>query len=316
MTWPMLTGPALLPGVPDHVYHSGGIATPGPQVSQSGLKLLVPPSTPAHFQWALTHPEPPKRVFDIGRAAHTYALGVGEEMAACPDDLLAANGAMTTKAAKEWMAAQRANGIVPLKPADYRMVLDMAEALVHNDAVAELLADPEKRPEVSAFAPIPDGGGLWLRGRFDLLGGRLHDYKTTRSADPEAFRKSAWSYGYHIQDVAYRLLAEVALGEDPGPMWFIVQEKTPPYLCSLIQLDDKFEQLAREQLRLALDTYARCELEHGDPRGPGFWPGYPAGLNTISPPPFASATSGPLDDDEDSESDADELLAELEGLMA
>ena len=312
----MLTGPTLLDGVPDHRYHSGGIDTPGPQLSQSLIKLLIPPSTPAHFQWRLTHPEGPKRVFDVGRAAHTYALGVGEEMAACPDALLAVNGAMTTKASREWCAEQRAAGIVPLTPADHRMVLDMADALVRHDRVAELLTDPTKRPEVSAYAPIPDAGGLWLRGRFDLLGGLLFDYKTSRCAHPDAFRKSAWSYGYHIQDAAYRLLAELTLGEDPGPMVFVVQEKTPPYLCSTVTLDREFERLAREQLRLALDTYAACREVWGDPRGPVRWPGYPDEVVTISPPPYATAASGPLSDEDDTEGDADELLAQLEGLMA
>lgn len=311
----MLTGPALLPGIPDHVYHGGLVRTPGPQLSQSLIKLLVPPSTPAHFQWRLTHPEPPKRVFDVGRAAHTYALGVGEEMAACPEDLLAANGAMTTKAAREWCAEQRAAGVVPLTPADHCMVLDMADALVYHDQVAELLTDPAKQAEVSAYAPHPDGD-VWLRGRFDLLGGQLWDYKTSRSAHPDDFRRSAWAYGYHIQDATYRLLAELTLGEDPGPMSFIVQEKTPPYLCSVVTLDGEFERLARQQLQKALDTYAACLAVWGDPRGPVRWPGYPDEVVTVSPPAFATAASGPLDEDEDTDGDADELLAQLEGLMA
>lgn len=310
----MLTGPTLLDGVPDDVYHSGGIETPGPQLSQSLIKLLIPPSTPAHFQWRLTHPEGPKRAFDIGRAAHTYALGVGEEMAACPADLLAVNGAMTTKAAKGWCDEQRAAGVVPLTPRDHRMVLDMADALVHHDRVAEVLTDPAKRPEVSAYAPHPDVA-VWLRGRFDLLGGQLWDYKTSVCAHPDAFRRSAWSYGYHIQSAAYRLLAELTMGGDPGPMVFIVQEKTPPYLCSTVTLDREFELLAREQLRLALDTYATCREVWGDPRGPARWPGYPDEVVTISPPPYATA-SGLPDEDDDTDGDADEMLAQLEGLMA
>lgn len=312
---PTLTGPTLLDGVPDDTYHSGGISTPGPQLSQSLIKLLIPPSTPAHFQWRLTHPEGPKRAFDIGRAAHTYALGVGEDMAACPADLLAVNGAMTTKAAKEWCDAQRAAGAVPLTPRDHRMVLDMADALVHHDRVAEVLTDPAKRPEVSAYAPHPDVA-VWLRGRFDLLGGQLWDYKTSVCAHPDAFRKSAWSYGYHIQDAAYRLLAKLTLGEDPGPMVFLVQEKTPPYPCSVVTLDAEFERLAREQLRLALDTYAACRELWGDPRGPVRWPGYPDEVVTISPPPYATTASGLPDEDDATDGDADELLAQLEGLMA
>ena len=290
MTYPLpiLTGPTLLDHVPDDVYHSGGIQTPGPQLSQSMLKLLIPPSTPAHFQWRMTHPEPPKRVFDIGRAAHTLALGVGDPIAACPDDLLSNVGTMTTKAAKEWCDAQRAAGVTPLTPRDYSMVYAMAEALVYRDRVAELLTDPWKRPEVSAFAPHPDVPGVWFRGRFDLLGGDLWDYKTTVCAEPSAFRKSAWAYGYHVQDVLYRTLLEAVTGEVVAPMVFLVQEKTPPYLCSVVTLDSEFERLAREQIAAALGLYLACVETHGDPRVAGVrWPGYRDEIALISPPRYA-----------------------------
>lgn len=288
MTTITVTGPTLLDHVPDDTYHSGGIQTPGPQLSQSLLKLLIPPSTPAHFQHRLTHPEPPKRVFDIGRPAHTYALGAGEEMACCPAELLSSVGTMTTTAAKAWAAEQRAAGIVPLTPADYDMVLGMAEALVHHDRVAELLTDPGKRPEVSAFAPHPDVPEVWFRGRFDLLGGDLWDYKTSRSADPEAFRKSAWAYGYHVQDVLYRTLLEAVTGTVSAPMVFLVQEKTPPYLCSVVTLDAEFERLARGQIAAALDLYLTCVESHGDPRAAGVrWPGYRDEIALLSPPRYA-----------------------------
>ena len=283
-----ITGPTLLYGVPDDIYHSGGIATPGPQLSQSAPKLLIPPSTPAHFQHRLTHPEPPKRVFDVGRAAHTLALGVGDPIAACPDDLLSSVGTMTTKAAKEWCDAQRDAGVTPLTPRDHSMVYAMAEALVHHDRVAELLTDPAKRPEVSAFAPHPDVPEVWFRGRFDLLGGDLWDYKTTVCAEPSAFRKSAWAYGYHVQDVLYRTLLEAVTGETSAPMVFLVQEKAPPYLCSVVTLDDEFERLAREQISVALSLYLACVAVDGDPTDVGVhWPGYRDGIALISPPPYA-----------------------------
>lgn len=283
-----VTGPTLLDGLADDAYHSGGVQTPGPQLSQSLLKLLIPTSTPAHFQHRLTHPEPSKRAFDIGRAAHTYALGVGEEMACCPAELLSSVGTMTTNAAKAWAAEQRAAGIVPLVPRDYDTVLGMAEALVHHDRVAELLTDPGKRPEVSAFAPHPDAPGVWFRGRFDLLGGALWDYKTSVCAEPGAFRKSAWAYGYHVQDVLYRTLLEAVTGEPVGPMTFLVQEKTPPYLCTVVTLDSEFERLARGQIAAALALYLACVEAHGDPTAAGVrWPGYHDEVALISPPRYA-----------------------------
>ena len=95
-----ITEPSLLAGIPDAVYHSGGVRTPGPQTSQSALKLLIAPSTPREFQWRLTHPEAPKRVFDVGRAAHTLVLGAGDPFRACPAEYLSIDGKMTTTKAK------------------------------------------------------------------------------------------------------------------------------------------------------------------------------------------------------------------------
>lgn len=297
----VISEPCLLPDVPDDIYHAGGVLTPGPQLSQSLLKLLIPPSTPAHFQWRLLNPEPPRRVFDVGRAAHTLALGAGEEPVPCPADHLSVDGKMTTKAAKEWAAEQRAAGRVPLTPADYDLVRGMADALVHHEQVAEILTEPGNTPEVSAYAPHPERRDVWFRGRFDLLGGLLWDYKTTACAEPSVFAKSAWAYGYHVQDVLYRTLHEVITGTAPDPMRFIAQEKAPPYLCSVITLDADFERVARQQISAALDLHAGMVHTHGDPKDPATrWPGYPE-TATVSPPPWAKTAATDLDPDLEAE---------------
>lgn len=283
----IVTEPCLI-DVDEELYHAGGVQTPGVQLSQTLLKLLVPPSTPAHFQHRLLNREGPKRAFDIGHAAHARALGVGQEMVACPVEWLSTDGKMSTKAAKEWAAEQRAARLVPLTPDDYDMVCRMADALVHHDRVAEILTEPSKRPEVAAFAPHPDAPDVWFRGRFDLLGGGLWDYKTTACAEPSAFRKSAWSYGYHIQDVLYRTLLEAITGAASAPMLFLVQEKVPPYLCSVVSLDVDFERLAREQIAAALDLFQACASAHGLPTTAGVrWPGYRDEVAVVSPPRFA-----------------------------
>jgi len=270
--------PGLYDGIPDDEYHAG-TNTPTRSLSQSALKNLIPPSTPAHFWHQLHTPQPPRRVFDIGRAAHMLVLGVGEPVAACPTEYLSVNGQMTTTKAKAWAYTQREQGVTPLSPVDYQMVHGMIDALLGHHRVLDILTDPHKRPEVSAYAIDPDAG-VWLRGRFDLAANQLWDYKTSASADPDQFRRSAWSYGYHVQDATYRLIYELLVGVDPGPMRFIVQEKTPPYLVSTVVLDGYFEAAGRQQLRAALDLYVDCMATES-------WPGYPDELVTISPPPYA-----------------------------
>ena len=171
----IVTEPTLLAGLSDETYHGGHVRTPGPQTSQSALKLLIEPSTPREFQWRLLNPLEPKRVFDVGRAAHTLVLGAGDPFSACPADLLSIDGRMTTAKAKAWAADERVAGRTPLTPADYDAVHRMADAVLDNARAAELFTDPARRPEVSAFCEIVPG--LWLRSRFDLLGGELVDFK-------------------------------------------------------------------------------------------------------------------------------------------
>ena len=159
----VVTEPTLLDGVDDATYHGGLVRTPGPQTSQSALKLLIEPSTPREFQWRLLNPEGPKRAFDVGRAAHTLVLGVGDPFIACPGDLLSVDGRMITTRAKEWASDQRAAGRTPLTPTDYDAVHRMADAILAHTRAAELFTDPDRRPEVSAFCEIVPG--LWLRSR-------------------------------------------------------------------------------------------------------------------------------------------------------
>lgn len=284
VTW-VVTGPTLLDDVPEAVYHAGGVRTPGPQTSQSALKKLIPPYTPAEFQWGLTHPMGPRRAFDVGTAAHTVVLGVGAEFVRHPDDLLSSSGAMgVKKESKDWIIAQRDVGRVPLKGEDYEAVYRMADAILAHPRAAELATDPDRKPEVSAFCEITPG--LWLRSRFDLLGGGLVDFKTAARPKPTDFRGAAWDLGYHVQDVAYRRAWSLVTGQpDPGPMTFIVVGKEPPHLVSICQLDANFERLGGEQLDLAIATYLEQTEKHGAPTKPGVaWDGLPDDTAVLAPP--------------------------------
>ena len=284
----MLTGPTLLDGVPDAVYHSGGIATPGPQVSQSGLKLLRPPSTPAEFQHYLLHGMTITDAMAWGSAVHTCVLGHGDEYVRHPDDRLSTSGAMnSTKESKAWIAEQRAAGRIVLKGDRYDSIRQAQEAILAHPVAAELFTDPAGRAEVSAYhEAVP---GLWMRSRFDLLRGSLVDLKTAADPHPDAWRVQAWKLGYHVQDVSYRRAFMACAGQpDPGPMVFIVVGSKAPHLVSVVSLDSEFERLGREQVDAALDLYAAQYAKHGDPRAPGVrWDGLPPEAAVLAPPRHA-----------------------------
>ena len=280
----VVSEPMMLARIPDDVYHGGKVRTPGPQTSQSALKLLIAPSTPREFQHRLVTPQQPKRVFDVGHAAHSLVLGVGAEFVRHPDELLTSTGAMGVKTeSKQWVTACRDEGKIPLKGEDFDAVYRMAESILAHGRASELVTDPDRKPEVSAYCEITEG--LWLRSRFDLLGGGLVDFKTAADPHPDAFRASAWRWGYHVQDVAYRRAYALITGETPGPMTFVVVGKEAPHLVSIATLDPEFERLGNEQLDAAIAVYLEQLAKHGAPDADGVvWDGLPEETAVLSPP--------------------------------
>lgn len=281
----VVSEPVMLAGIPDDVYHGGKVRTPGPQVSQSGLKMLRPPSTPREFQHYLLNGLPPSRSLDRGTAAHTVVLGMGQDFVRHPDELLTSAGAMNVKTeSKQWIAKQRAAGRIVLKGEDHDAVFGMAEEILAHPRAAELFTDPAGAPEVSAY--FEAAAGLWMRSRFDLLRGSLVDLKTSVDPHPDAWRGQAWKLGYPIQDAAYRRAFVAVTGEpDPGPLTFIVVGAKPPHLVGVYQLDPEMERFGREQLDAALAVYAEQYAKHGDPRESGVrWDGLPTETAVLAPP--------------------------------
>jgi hypothetical protein len=261
-----ISEPGVYAGVSDIDYHADPV--PGGSLSCSGAKKLLSPSTPALFKYEQEHPPESTKAFDEGKAAHRLVLGVGPELVLIPFD------EWRTNEAKAAVKEAQDRGAIPLKPKQWQMVHDMAEALQAHPTAAALL-DPERGlPEQSLFWTDPDTG-VTLRARLDWLpdptpGGRmiLADYKTARSAHPEQFARAAADYGYHQQDPWYSEgVRALGLTEDLAFV-FIVQEKTPPYLVSVCQLVDDDRRLGHVLNHQAIRIYAECKRT-------GNWPGYP-----------------------------------------
>ena len=157
-----------------------------------------------------------------------------------------------------------------------------SERKTQNRVVA-LFTDPARRPEVSAFHEVTPG--LWMRSRFDLLGGALCDFKTTIDPHGGAWRGQAWRLGYHVQDVSYRRAYEAINGTDPGPMTFICVGKEAPHLVGVYTLNTEFERFGNEQLDAALNCYLQQLDKHGMPDADGVaWDGLPETTAVLSPP--------------------------------
>jgi len=277
--WPSSAGYAL--GYAEPMYHRGLVAVGGrleESLSVSGAKLLVPPSTPAHFRG---HIREASQAFDEGHAAHQLLLGVGAPIEPIPFD------DWRTKAAREAADAARAAGCIPLKTDQYERVCGMADALSAHETASDLLTG-RGWPEVSMWAPDGDIG-VWLRGRADYINFDAHlivDYKTTASpAHPEGAAKTIWKFHYEMQAAWYIDLAQT-VGLDVDGFVFVFQEKAPPYAVSVVRLDDAAMETGRAENAAAIRLYAAC-IETDT------WPGYADQIETIALPRWATAAWTP-----------------------
>jgi hypothetical protein len=276
------------PGVydlPAAVYHRDPVQ--GGSLSSTGARKLLPPSCPALFRHYLENGQEPRREFDFGHAAHKVVLGAGEDTV-----VIAGSGkdesSWRTKADEEAVAAARAAGKTPITPRDAQIVDEMAAALQAHP-IAGRLFDPGNGQPEQTLVWRDHEFGVWRRAMLDWLptsrdGRRLivADYKTTKSAQPQAISRALDTYGY-AQQAAWYLDGVKALGLhariDPAFV-FVFQEKTAPYLVTVAQPDPDALLWGDRLNRLALHTYAQCTRT-------GRWPGYADDVISVGLPPWA-----------------------------
>ena len=299
MTTQTIDQPCHVADMPDETYHADPV--PGGSLSCSMAKVLIRPGGPAKLRHQLDSPRQDKRVFDLGHAAHLLVLGKGAPIRVIPDDLLGANGAVSTNAAKQFVADAHTEGCVPLKSTEARQVADMAERLSRTPEALAVLRAPGAQVELSAFT-IDAQTGTWLRGRFDVVAPSVvADYKTAANAEPGKFARSTMlDLGYHMQAAHYLDLgAAVGLVDRGAPFRFVVQEKEAPYLVAVVTVGADYLALGRRDMRRAIDLWAACNRTNT-------WPGYPA---TVAEPPRWALDELNADLDP-------AIAAELEALLA
>jgi PDDEXK-like domain of unknown function (DUF3799) len=278
--------PGIYDSMPQAIYHADPV--PGGSLTRSGAKLLLPPSCPAKYDFALKHPASRKDTlaFDLGHAAHHMVLGIGPELVDVGGDDL------RVTATKLRHDEARARGATPLRSRDFDRVMAMAAALrAHPEAAA--LLDPRKgRPEQAiVWTETVQWKGadeqmheteIWRRCMIDWLPdapayGRLivPDYKTADSADQQTWAHGAGKYAYHMQAAWIIEGLQRLLGIEVRIV-FILQEKDPPYLPSIAQLSDADVQAGLERNWAALEVFAEC-------RRTDLWPGYPT-FETVTIP--------------------------------
>lgn len=260
----MITEPGVYE-LTDAEYHADPVA--GGSLSSTGARRLLPPSCPAKFKWLLDHPVH-KDEFDLGHAAHLAVLGAGPEIVVVDAD------SWHSQAARDAKADAYAAGQVPLLVAQAEVVAAMADALKQHPLASALFRPGSGLPERTlVWRDVTTG--VWCRARPDWLrhpvaGQRLviPDYKTTTNAHPDAVQKAIGNFGYHIQGAWYSDGAvECGLAPDGVVFLIVAQEKTPPYLVSVVQPTPTAMEQGSQWGARAREIYAHC-------RATDTWPGY------------------------------------------
>lgn len=272
--------------VPDGVHTYFDYRPEPDRLSPNGAKKLLPPSTPAKFDYDRRHAQEPKRIWDFGNVAHKIVLGEGDQFLILDPEIhgLKKDGspADNPRATATWKDAEREardQGLTPIHVDDHKTAVEMAQVVHQHEEAGPLLADGDA--EVWFYWTDP-ATGQRLRQRIDWMTrtqGRLTivEYKTTVDASPEAFNRTVFKLGYHIA-CAFALAGAKALKLDQEPEYVIVaQEKTPPYEVSVHQLDHESTNYSHQQMQKAIAIFQRC-METGK------WPGYRSGRHWIQLP--------------------------------
>ena len=266
-------------------YHADPL--PHPSLSASIAKILIDHS-PRHAWHAHPRLNPNHEAddgsarLDLGSVCHRLALGAGRDIEAIPFD------SYRTKEAQARRDEARQAGRIPVLQHDLDRANDMVDVLRRSIAAVEgaeralVVGQPEA---VIAW----DEGGVWCRSMVDWIDieqRTLWDYKTVAgSVHPAAVGRRLFDMGYDLQACFYERGLHALQVIDQGELKFrfICQEIDPPYLVSIVELDQGAMIIGRKKVAHAIGLWRRC-IESGN------WPGYPAMIARVDMPPWVESS--------------------------
>lgn len=260
-----IIAPSYINGMPEDVYHGHQGS-----ISNSGLRLVG--RSPAHYKYAPQREQTRNMV--IGSALHMAIL----EPDRCETIYKFTDA--TDRRCKEYKEIAAIHG------GDFTLTRDeswhiagIRDSLWSN--FRELLSLPGYN-ELSGFSTDPETG-VMCRHRFDKLTefGIAIDLKTTIDARPDAFSRSIYNYGYHMQHAFYADQYEWITGRKLDDFIFLVVESDAPYATKAYRLNQESIDVGSDMYRKALNEYAKCSET-------GVYPAYESNeIDEISIPDWA-----------------------------
>ncbi len=247
--------------IPEADYHADPCADPS--ISSSLISTIVDRTlADAWWQHPRFNPElqpDDDTAFDLGSTAHTLVLGKGAEIVPLPYDDWRKGDAKADR------AAALAAGKQPCLQRVFDQASEMREALVaqlKDSENASAFTDAGFAEQTAIWQHESEHGLIWCRAKMDWRDRflpQIYDYKTFKpGADPAGFGKYLFREHRAVQDPFYSMGVGALLKLN----WisevqyrFVVQSPDPPYVASVIQLDDEARELAWRQTTWALDQW-------------------------------------------------------------
>lgn len=214
---------------------------------------------------------------DFGSAAHAILIGKGAliEIIDAPD--------WRTKVAQSAREAAYAAGKTPLLLHEFATAMQMVNAAREQLAMIDDCGKAFKEgvgeavmlwQELDANKENP----IWCRSMMDWIEPRredghivIYDYKTSGvDINPQTVGKHLYDMQYEIPWAMYERGLENVIGDCAGKVVFrfVVQEKKPPFLLQVVELDLAGRVIGRKKVSYAIQLWRRCLMENN-------WPGWP-----------------------------------------
>jgi hypothetical protein len=252
-----------------------------PSISSSGLRTIENECPLVYWHDSPLNPNRERSTttaFEFGRATHDWLLQKDRFLEF--NHVLSDSCDLRTKAGKAERDEALEAGKTVIKAEEFEAVKAMRQAVLDHEYAGA--AFENGKAEQTLVWKDPETG-VWLRCRPDYLPAPMDwipDYKTAVSAKPQEFQRAVWNHGYHMQ--AAHIMEGIlrVTGHEPRNFFFVVQEKRPPYIVSVIALDRIALEWGATQNRRAIRIFAGClERDH--------WPGYSSRVEQIGLPGFA-----------------------------
>lgn len=226
-----------------------------PAYSRSDIFNLS--KSPAHFKYAKENPRSETGALVFGAAFHAFVLERDKF-----DKKYIVTPKKTDKRTKEGKALAaliEASGKIQLTSEQYGQIEAMAASIMSNRYASALLKNGEHEKSYFWRDSLT---GISLKCRPDCRTelktvSVIADIKTTENAETDSFMKSCIKYGYDLQAAMYKQGVETVENK-PHKFIFIAVEKSPPYVCNILEADEIIIKKGSQDLTDYLYTLKDC----------------------------------------------------------